>query len=655
MKLKRVLLLVCFLVPTLSYAKTFTIFHTNDEHSRLLGFAPDYEYNPAITGDGTVGGAARLSTLLNQKRATAQTKGPMLTLEAGDFSMGTLFQLISREKGVELQLFKLLQYDAISLGNHEFDFGVKGLSQMIESALREVGSLPPIVASNLVLTSNDPRDEKLRQFVKQGVIKPYVVLERGGLRFGILGLIGYEATEVTTNKAPVQFADPIQTAKHMADLLRKQEKVDVVIALSHSGVARNDPNWLGTELLTVGDDGKWIGEDINLAKAVPDIDVIISGHSHTPLNTPIIIGKTVIVQAGAEMRYLGELELDSKEQKVHVTHYNLNPINDQILGDAAITQKVEEFKKYINETKLLSFNASFEKAAAKIDHTVTRVYTDNAIGHLLATAFQSAAQADIGFCPDGIIRDDIFHGKSGIQSFSDIFRLSPLGIGEIDEESGYPIIKVSVNGKELKQIIEVLLLAYKVKGSNYHPRFSGMEIDYNPYRIPLDRVIEARLKKTDGRTETIDFNDEKRLYSIGTTSYVGKFFWVIPEVSMGLFSVTPKFADGRPIIDLKDSLVNGEPGATTLHEYKSWRAIFDYLQKLPKEASSGLPIIPTDGDVVRSPLNPMPNLAPSHLFKNATWIQWTGMSALSVVLVIFASLGLSLARRRQRKKVTFIG
>ena len=110
MKLKRVLLLVCFLVPTLSYAKTFTIFHTNDEHSRLLGFAPDYEYNPAITGDGTVGGAARLSTLLNQKRATAQTKGPMLTLEAGDFSMGTLFQLISREKGVELQLFKLLQF-----------------------------------------------------------------------------------------------------------------------------------------------------------------------------------------------------------------------------------------------------------------------------------------------------------------------------------------------------------------------------------------------------------------------------------------------------------------------------------------------------------------------------------------------------------------
>src|SRR6185369_15963006 len=99
MNLPRIILVLSFLLTVPAYAKTFTIFHSNDEHSRFLGFAPDYEYNPAVKGDGTIGGAARLASLLRQKRKVAQAKGPTLTLEAGDFSMGTLFHMASREKG----------------------------------------------------------------------------------------------------------------------------------------------------------------------------------------------------------------------------------------------------------------------------------------------------------------------------------------------------------------------------------------------------------------------------------------------------------------------------------------------------------------------------------------------------------------------------
>ncbi len=649
--MRRFLLVASLVFAHTSFAKSFTIFHTNDEHSRFLGFAPDFEYNPNTTGDGTIGGVARLATMLKQKRKAAEAKGATLTVGAGDFSMGTLFHTITREKAGELQLLSMLGYDAITLGNHEFDFGVKGLSLMIESALREIelhklGSLPPILASNLVLTQDDPRDAKLRQFVKDGVIKTHTVIVKDGIRFGLFGLMGYEANEVAANKAPASFADPIETAKKMVKILREDEKADVVILLSHGGVARPDENWIGTELLTVGDDGHWIGEDINMAAKVKGIDVIISGHSHTPLLQPIVIGKTQIVQTGSDIRYLGELAMHYEPKNLRSLEYKLNKIDDQILGDSEITKKIDEFKKYINETKLKVLDVNFEQATAKVDRNLTRVYTDNTIGYLLSSAFQSGAQADIGFCPDGIIRDDISKGKSGIQSVSDIFRLSPLGIGETDEEVGYPLIKIHVNAKELKQVLEVLLLAYKFKGSTYHPRFAGIEFDYNPYRVPLDRVSEARIKKADGTMEVVNFRDENVLYSIGTTSYVGKFFWIIPEISMGLFKITPKFANGSPILDFKDAVVHRASGDLAgTHEYKSWLAVFDFIKTMPKDPELGIPLLATEGEHLRAPMIENASLSPALLFKNATWIQWTACLVAVLVLALLGLLG-NLLRRK---------
>jgi 5'-nucleotidase len=617
------LVLFSSLLSPISYAKTITIFHTNDEHSRFLGFAPDSEYDPSKTGDGTIGGIARVGQLLKQRREIAKSKGPVLTLQAGDFSMGTLFHTITREKGAELQMIKLLAYDAITLGNHEFDLGVKGLIQMIGSARREIGSLPPILASNLVLTEKDPRDEGLRQLVKENVLKPYTVIEKEGTRFGILGIMGTDAAEVTTNHLPVQFSDPIKITKHFVKMMKEKEKVDYIIVLSHSGVTRDDPDWKGTELLTVGDDGKWFGEDIDLAKAVPEIDVIVGGHTHTPFFKPLIVGKTTIVQAGSDLRYLGELELESDHSRTKLSNYHLHPIDDTIVGDAAITAKVNEFKAYIDATFLQPLHTKFDQATAKINKTITRDYSDNALGHLLSTAFKKGAQADIGFCPDGVIRDEIFVGRTGIQSFSDIFRLIPLGKGETDDSIGYPMIKVFVTGKEMKQILETLLLAYKLKGSNYHPRLSGIEFTFNPYRTPLDQVVEAHLIKDMGGLQRIDFEDETKLYSVGTLSYVGKFFWVVPEVSMGLFNVIPKFSDGRPLQDIKDAVVKV---GNTSEEYKGWRALLDYIRSLPLDAKTGLPLIPTEGKALKHPMMEYASFAPTLLFKNATWIQWAGAS-----------------------------
>ncbi len=637
----RVMLCILLFAPLLSHAETYTIFHTNDEHSRFLGFAPDSEYNPHIRGDGTIGGVARLATLLNEKRNLASQKGPVLTLEAGDFSMGTLFQMISREKGAEIQFLKLLAYDAFTFGNHEFDFGVKGITNMIRSAIREAGRLPPIIASNMNFTKNDAADKGLRDLAQEGVISPYAVIHKGNIKFGILGILGKDAVEVTINYHPLTFTDHIESMKKWVEVLRKQEKVDVIIVLSHSGVDRKDVNWKGTEVLDVGDDGKWMGEDVELAKAVPDIDVIVSGHTHTPLVKPLKVGKTTIVQAGSEMRYLGELQLDYDKHESKILSYELHPIDDKIIGDAEITKKVDALKKEIDESVLKPFHVRFDEATAKIQSNATREYYDNSLGHLLSAAFQEATHADIGFCPDGVIRDDMFHGKSGIQSFSDVFRLLPLGMGEVDEDVGYPMIKVFVNGKELKQILETLILAYKLKGSNYHPRLSGIEFTYNPYRIPLDRVSEAFLKGSDGKKIPIDFKDEQKLYSFGTISYVGKFFWVIPEVSKGLFNVLPKSEKGTPLKEIKDAVITLPDHLGVSREYKGWKALLDYIHTLSLDPESKLPLIPTSGEILMPPMKEDASLSPLSLFKNATWIQWTGYSvalALVLLLVLMARL-----------------
>ena len=620
---------------SLTFSETFTIFHTNDEHSRFLGFAPNSEYNPNTVGDGTIGGVARLAHLLKERKKIAESRGPVLILESGDFSMGTLFHTIAREKGAELQMLQHLQYDAITFGNHEFDFGVKGLSQMIHSGLREAGKLPSIVASNLVLTKDNPADEGLRQLTQQGVIKPYTIIEKQKIRFGIIGILGPDGIQVTPlrNYAPVQFDDPISTVKKYVKILKEKEKVDYIIVLSHGGVTREDHNWTGTELLKEGDDGKWIGEDIDLAKSVPDIDVIISGHTHTPLIEPIKVGKTSIVQAGSDIRYLGELEISKGGKQQTKVSYTLHPINDSIPGDAETTKKVEQFKLDIDNSFLKPIHATFNQATAKINKTITRNYSDMPLGNLLSEAFQKGSGADIGFCPDGVIRDDIFVGRTGIQSFSDIFRLLPLGMGETDESIGYPMIKIYVSGKEIKYVLETLLLAYKFKGSNYHPRLSGIHLTYNTYRIPLDQIVEAKILKADGSAENIDFKDEKKLYSVGTLSYVGKFFWVIPEISLGLFHVTPKNANGQVIHDLKEAVVRiGQ------EEYKAWRAIWDHIRQLTPDRESGLPLIPTETvDALKNNMLEISSLSPELLFKNSTWIQISGFAiiVLSFFLIIF--------------------
>src|SRR5580700_4124303 len=208
--------------------KTFTILHTNDLHSNFIGMAPSSDYTPdQLNSDKTRGGFARLATLISGRKAARSDQGPVLLLDDGDYSMGTAFGAASRETGGELQLLFQMGYDATTFGNHEFDLGPDGLGKSIGVAAK-AGRVPAVVASNTNFLGHDPTLADLQRLAKDGVIRRYLVIERGGIRFGIFGLLGKEAV-IFTEGGAASFPDATETAKEMVKVLREKEKVDLVI------------------------------------------------------------------------------------------------------------------------------------------------------------------------------------------------------------------------------------------------------------------------------------------------------------------------------------------------------------------------------------------------------------------------------------------
>ena len=275
--------------------KTFTILHTNDMHASFIGMGPASDYTPfTLNDDTTRGGYARLAGLIAKRKEARKGQGPVLVLDAGDYSMGTAFSAATRETGGELHLMGWMGYDATTFGNHEFDLGPDGLGKSIGAAVK-AGRIPAVLAANTSFPGSDATLADLQRLAKEGVIRRYLVIERGGIRFGIFGTLGKEAMIYTSGGATT-FADPTESAREVVKILREKEKVDVVIALSHGGVVK-------------GKDGRYTdGEDVRLARDVPGIDVVISGHSHTELQEAIIVnGRTPVVQTGKESRNLGEL------------------------------------------------------------------------------------------------------------------------------------------------------------------------------------------------------------------------------------------------------------------------------------------------------------------------------------------------------------
>jgi 5'-nucleotidase/UDP-sugar diphosphatase len=589
--------------------KTFTILHTNDLHSNLIGMAPAADYTPfTLNDDTTRGGFARLATLIAQRKAARHAQGPVLILDAGDYSMGTAFAAATRETGGELQLLSRMECDATTFGNHDFDLGPDGTALSI-SAAAKAGRLPAIVASNTTFEGSEPTLSGLQQLAKDGTLRRYIVIERGGLRFGIFGVLGKEAQFYTGGAVPAKFTDPVETAKEMVQILRETEKVDVIIVLSHGG-------------MTKGADGQFVdGEDVQLPKAVPGIDIVIGAHSHTALQEAIIVnGRTPVVQTGKYGENLGELVIALDGDKLTVESYRLYPVDDTVAGDQGMADEIEALKKTVTAVAFASRGYTIDQPLAIAPQDIPNTFTDIAASTILANlctdAFRNATKADIGFTVNGVMRSGLIRGKSGIQTVYDVFALAPLGAGVHDTTAGSTLVTGYFTGQELKNMLEFFLVDNPAHPGEYFPRASGMRLHYDLSRPKFDVVTALEIGDLDRGYSPIDFSGKDgNLYSFTCPLMLAMILVAIPQYTKGKLPLVAKNKEGQPLKSKVEALDDPRsdtpdllsPGGTmdqsgvatapangAVREIKEWQAIMDYLRNLPRKTPGELPIISVD-------------------------------------------------------------
>lgn len=254
-----------------SQNKHVVILHTNDVHSQMEPIKSGKEKNR--------GGLIRLAAAINEIRSENEN---VLLLDAGDFWQSTSYFNLFYGK-VDIELMNEMHYDAAVLGNHQFDLGIDTLVKRIKEANF------PILAANYDL-SNSPLKE---------ITKPYIIIERGGLRFGIIGIcVDLETLVSDASHLGLSYLDPIPIVNELAKKLKTEDKCNVIVVLSHLGYQMNNAI-----------------DDIKLAENSENVDIIIGGHSHTlpkdVSNAYNKKGKEVIIR---QMRksgiYLGRIDIE---------------------------------------------------------------------------------------------------------------------------------------------------------------------------------------------------------------------------------------------------------------------------------------------------------------------------------------------------------
>ena len=248
MKMRRIVMMIALLLVVVCGSakgtKKITVLHTSDTHSCILPLNKSL----ADTLLADRGGFLRRIAMLKQER---QKEPNLLLFDCGDFSQGSSYYTMFKGD-VEVELMNRMHYDAATIGNHEFDFGLDNMIRLFKMAEF------PIVCSNY-----DFGDTELKN-----IVKPYIVLKRQGVKIGVFALCPpLEGLVSAKNYGPLKFLDPVEVTTRMVDVLRRQEKCDVVICLSH----------LGWEVSEYPDD-KFISQ-------TSGIDLVLGGHSHTYLKT----------------------------------------------------------------------------------------------------------------------------------------------------------------------------------------------------------------------------------------------------------------------------------------------------------------------------------------------------------------------------------
>ena len=555
--------------------KQIDVLFTHDTHSHLDSFST------IVNGkQEKVGGFAKIKTLINEKK---KEDPDTLILDGGDFSMGTLVQTVYDTEAAELRMLGYLGYDVTTLGNHEFDYRSAGLANMLNAAVNSGETLPEIVVCNVDWESmekaglSDGQKQIQSAFETYGV-KDYVMVQKGDVKIAVVGVFGKDALECAPT-CELSFKDPIAAVKQTVEEIRKNEDADMIACVSHSG--------------TWEDESK--SEDELLAKAVPELDLIISGHTHSELTEAIQHGNTYIVSCGEYGRNLGSLSMTQKQDgRWDLTSYDLIPVSEDIKPDEATQKRIDELMDKVDTNYLADFGYTRKEVLAQNDvefNSLEEMETKHEelnLGDIMSDAYVYAVEnseyydgdpVDVAVVPSGTVRDTYTKGDITVE---DVFNSFSLGIGK-DGVAGYPLINAYLTGKELKLVAEVdaSVSDFMTTARLY---CSGLNFTYNPHRMILNKVTDCYLTRTDG--ERTEIQDDK-LYHVVTDLYTGQMLGSVMKMSYGLLSLEPKDKDGNPIENLEDQAVmEGDK------ELKAWDAIARYMQSFDDTDGDGIANVP---------------------------------------------------------------
>ena len=556
-----VFILLCSLLPALAAGPerhSATVLFTHDLHSHFLP-QPDGR-------GGESGGYARLKTALDRGRAAHPDA---LTVDGGDFSIGSLIQTLYTTQGAELRTMGALGYDAATAGNHEFDHTGTGFAAMLNAVLASGDRAPALLMANYKPAADNPDRLDIQRAMAAYDVQDYMILERGGVAYGIFGLMGEDSHSCAPSSG-FTLGDMASNAQRCVDAL-KAEGAEFIICLSHSGT----------------DEKKKLSEDEQLAEKVPGIDLIVSGHTHTTLAQPIVAGDTYIVSAGPYCGNLGSITLSWTEGgEKTLEDYHLTPIDETLPEDQEAAAMVERWKGLVGGTYLGRYGLSYDTALTRTDFDlptpVSGVQSGNALGELVADSFLWAVdnlEKDAPDVPtvtvtaDGVLRAPLATGEI---TTSMAFDVLSMGVGG-DGTSGFPLVGVYLTGRELRAAAEVdASVTPLMPAAQLY--MAGLEYSFNTHRMFFNRVTDIKLRQNITATADVEIVDAEgnlmpppadafdwqeeiddgQLYRVVTGMYSAQMLGTVKSKSMGLLSLEPKMADGSPVIDFEDCILRDE-------------------------------------------------------------------------------------------------
>lgn len=430
-------------------AADLVILHTNDVHGRLESHTPS-------GAEQEQGGLVRLATLVEEQRALYSEK--VLLLDAGDTLHGT--NLVNLFGGLSaIEVMNAMGYDAMTLGNHEFNFGQETLLARIEDANF------PVLSANVFYTEDGST------FTTSATIQ-----EVNGIRLGILGLTAQDTPVVThpANVEGLRFADPVETAAYLARRLRLNHDVDLVIALTHVGY----------------------GVDQEIAWGAPEIDIIVGGHSHTTLEGVSDVNGTLIVQANEYANYLGKLAVSVEFGVVYDFEYELIPVTADVPKHPVIDGIVSEWNE------LLAARLDEVVATTPIDWNGEREYVrvqETNLGNLVADVMRSSTGADVAITNGGGIRASM---NSGDVSVGDIYTVLPFD---------NTLVVLELTGRQILDALEHSARLYPEQNGGFL-QVSGLTFSIDAEAAPGARIRNLEINGTPVTTGAV--------YSVATNDFM---------------------------------------------------------------------------------------------------------------------------------------